>query len=454
MSFTALLWVVLYCSAIVLSFLNPIFGALGYLLEYYMRPELKWWGDELPQLRYNLIISIVLGGTFLLRRGSLREMVPTPNPALRWLLILGCVMIGVTATVAVDGPTSVDWATQWTKMAIILPLLLVGVIRTPGSFNAFIAAHMLGAFWWGWDAWMDPKRAQGRLLNIGSGDTLNDNGAAAHLLTVLPFAVLYLLTEKDKRLRAAALLALPFVINTLILCNSRGSMIALGAALGVSVFLVRTGYRLRLVGAAIGVAALLFSLADTTFITRQQSTADYENDGSAQQRLITWKGAYRLIKERPFGAGGRGFHLLSPIYIPEIVEAHEGDLRAPHNTYVMVLSEWGIPGMIAFTGFYAAAFVMLRRIKRRAGGGDHTFYYWRAFSIQLALVAFLVAAVFTDRLYAEAGYWMVGLTYALYRMQITQYAEDSRQTVTTATESGAQGEPAAWPAVTAEGRYA
>ena len=67
---------------------------------------------------------------------------------------------------------------------------MYGVLRSRSGFNAFITAHMLGAFWWGWNAYTDPKRAEGRLLNIGSGDSLNDNAAAAHLLSVLPFALI------------------------------------------------------------------------------------------------------------------------------------------------------------------------------------------------------------------------------------------------------------------------
>ena len=63
MSITALLWVTLYCAAVIVAVANPLFGALGYLPESYMRPELKWWGDELPVLRYNLIISLVVAGT-------------------------------------------------------------------------------------------------------------------------------------------------------------------------------------------------------------------------------------------------------------------------------------------------------------------------------------------------------------------------------------------------------
>ena len=72
---------------------------------------------------------------------------------------------------------------------------------------------------------------------------------------------------------------------------------------------------------------------------------------------------------------------------------------------------------------------MLRRVKSSMNPRENGFYYWRALAIQLALVAFLVAATFTDRLYAEAGYWMVSLSYALYRMQRADIAE-ATQTVT------------------------
>jgi hypothetical protein len=446
MSFTAVFWAVLYCLGIVAAFLvNPVFAAVGYLLEYYMRPELKWWGDELPVLRYNLIMAMVLGVTFFLHRGHLRELVRVPNPSMRWLIALAVVMMFVTATVAVSPDTSWNWSVQWFKMAFIFPLLLVGVLRTRGTFDAFIAAHMLGAFWWGWDAWNDPQREAGRLINIGSGDTLNDNAASAHLLTVLPFAVVYLLVAKDKRLRAIGLLSLPFVVNTLILCNSRGSMVGLGAALVASIFLVRSGNRLRMAGAAIGMALMVLLLADDPFLTRQQTTANYQEDSSSQQRLESVRGALRLVRDRPLGAGGRGFHLLSPIYIPDIVEAHGGDLRAPHNTWAMVASEWGILGLICYLGIYISAFVVLRRVKRAALFEADSFYYWRALAIQLALIAFLVASTFTDRLYAEAGYWMVSLSYALYRIRLSDVAEAARAPVPVAQPEAPRGAAAMWP---------
>jgi hypothetical protein len=417
---------------------------LGYLQEYYLRPELHWWGRELPKLRWNLIISMVFGFTFWLRRSSLRPMKSPPNPAIPWLLSLNLLMLFISVTIAANPTLSWSWTIQWIKLAVIFPLLVIGVVRSRGNFNAFAAAHMLGAFWWGWDSWLDPKRKAGRLESVGSGDTQDDNGASAHLLTVLPFIAIYLLTEKDKRLRAIALLAAPFVINTLILCNSRGATLGLAAAMGASLFLIRRGYRIRLAAAVVATAATFFYLADATFINRQQTTAEYKEDSSAIQRLISWQAGWELIKDHPFGTGGRGFHTLSPIYIPEIVDLHGGEQRAPHNTYVMVASEWGIVGTICFVGFISSVFLMLRRIKAKAVAPDQQFFYWRALAIQLSLIGILVAATFTDRLYAEAPYWMAALAGALYRIQATELAEAAEAEKATAQPGAVVG---AQPAV-------
>jgi hypothetical protein len=175
-----------------------------------------------------------------------------------------------------------------------------------------------------------PKREAGRLVDIGSGDSLNDNGAAAHLLTILPFALILLLTEKsDKRVRAVALVATPLIINTIILCNSRGAIVGIVAALFAALLLIRSGYRTRLIGAGVITVVAFLALADQQFLDRQQSTTSYEDDGSAHQRLETWKGGRQLVLDRPFGAGGKGFHLLSPVYIPSIVTMHGGTCALP-----------------------------------------------------------------------------------------------------------------------------
>jgi hypothetical protein len=115
----------------------------------------------------------------------------------------------------------------------------------------------------------------------------------------------------------------------------------------------------------------------------------------------------------------------------------------------MVGSEWGFAGLISFVGIFGSTFVMLRRVKREAG--DDSFYFYRATALQCALIASLIAATFTDRLYGEAMYWMTGLSYALYRMQRTDQQEQLTA-ATTAIASANAATGAAEPAYMAHGR--
>jgi O-antigen ligase len=151
---------------------------------------------------------------------------------------------------------------------------------------------------------------------------------------------------------------------------------------------------------------------------RQQTTTQAD-DGSTQSRLVAWRGGLRLIAERPFGAGGGGFHHLSPRYIPGLTEFRSTGRMAPHNSWVLVASEWGLVGLGLFLAFITSTVLTLRRVRRRCSDGDEFFFY-RSVAIQVAFAGTLVAATFSDRFYGESIYWMAALAVALERIQYTR----------------------------------
>lgn len=412
-------WLVTYVSGLLASFVQPVFGVYTYLFEYYLRPPLHWWGKGyLPLLRWNFIAAAVASAAFILRRGSLKDIGKASATPGALLVALAGVMM-VVQLFAVNRELSWLSITEYLKL-ILFHGLIVGNLRSVAAFDGFIAMHMLGAGWWGFEAWRNPRREAGRLANVGSGDTWSDNFAAAHLLTVIPFIVVYLLLHKDKRLKAIAGVTAPFVINVFILCNSRGATVGLLAGAMVAVLIARSGHRIRMLAAGAALAAGFFALADPEFIARQQTTTRYEEDGSAQQRFATWQGGLRLLAERPLGTGGKGYEELSPVYVPEVVEAM-GEKRAPHNTFVLVASEWGIQGLFLYLSFQASLFYLARQVRKRATSGD--IWYYRAVALEVSMVAMLVSSMFSDRLYGEAPYWIAGLVVALHRLQTHELAQ-------------------------------
>lgn len=408
-----LVWLLIYCASLVRSFVDPVYGLVGYLFEYYLRPSLHWWGLPLPDLRWNMTISIVTAVTYFLNRASLSQQRTERNKALPFLLAIMLLMVVIT-------PMAASMDRSWARVVLFskivaIYLLISQIVRTRKGFDTVVAMHIAGATWWGWEQYLDPRRDASRLANVGSADTLGDNLAAAHLLTVIPFIFVYLLTAKDKLLRALAVVATPLVVNLFILCNSRGGMLGLLFAGLCSFALAKRGHRTRLVAAAVLVGAVFWTLADPEFKARQQTTFDYGKEATAVERLESWQGGWNLIMDHPFGAGGEGYEVLSPAYITDIVNAHNGAERAPHNTYVLVLAEWGFPGMALYIAFIVATFVMLQRVRQRALPHDPGLFY-RAFAIQVGLLGTMVAATFSDRFYGESFYWMCALAAALYRM--------------------------------------
>jgi hypothetical protein len=414
-------WLIVYFGGMVASFINPVYGVLAYLFEYYLRPALHWWGRPLPDWRWNFIIGCVALAAFLIRRTSLPEMPRLKNPAVLWLIaLIGC--MALVTTWAVVPATSWDDTIAFAKLLIIYGLM-IGTVRSQRMFDAVMATHIAGAGWWGWQAYVDPRRVSGRLLNIGSGDTLNDNLAAAHLLTVLPILCVYALTAKDKRLRILAIVAAPFIVNTFILCNSRGATVGLAVAFLLAMLLARPGHRIRMFGVAVAVAVMFYALADPQFIERQQTITD---EDAGAERIETWQGAWRLLTDHPFGVGGGGFEYLSPVYIPNVVEQHDGEVRSVHNTYLLIVTEWGIQGLIFFCGFIVTTFWMLNRVRKRSRAVDDGCYY-RSVAIQLALAGTLTAAIFSNRFFGESIYWMCGLAVALCRVHALELGAEATE---------------------------
>lgn len=419
MSKMAIFWLAMYFGNLAGGLRHPIFPMVAYLTFYYMPPHLNWWGrNTLPDLRYSLLASAVIVVSILVARSNMEPLKDERNPALVWLMAWGANSVAVTMW-ALNAARSWIYTVACLKL-VLLYALIPAVVRTPVHFDTFATVHVVGAAYWGYKAWDNPKRSAGRLAEVGGPDTQNDNQAAGHLLTVLPFAALYVLTERRRKwLRLVHLVAGAFVLNVFILCNSRGATVGLIAAGLAAIMLAGKGKRLRLTAAAIGGALAVLLIADPEYIERQQTTTNAE-DGAAQSRKVMWAAGIEVIKDYPLGGGGRTFHILSPKYIPEIVEASEATERSPHNTYIQLATDWGLQGAFLFFGFMFATLRILHRIRRRAP--QNAWYYYRSLTIELALIGTMTAAFFSNRLLGESIYWMCALAFALYRIQSTELA--------------------------------
>jgi O-antigen ligase len=92
-------------------------------------------------------------------------------------------------------------------------------------------------------------------------------------------------------------------------------MIGLAVGLLAALGSIKSAHRFRLIGAGVVLVAMFLGLADPEFISRQQTSKNFETESTAVERFASWKGGLNLIKDHPFGAGGSGYFLLSSEYI-------------------------------------------------------------------------------------------------------------------------------------------
>lgn len=429
MSLHSIAFIVVYITGCIVTLSNPFYGLITYLFEFYNSPNFRWWGDELPHLRWSLMIATITLVSFIINGRTLKKIKMFERSQIIWLAMLLVYMSIITMTSAVSREGSQYFLEKFFKLFILL-ILIARLVRTENQFRIFIWAHIIGAFLIGWEATMNTQMSGVRLSTkgIAAADIIDDNFMSLHLLTTLPFiGTLFLAGKKWEKI--ASIIIAPFIINTMILSSSRGAFLSLIVAVIFYVVLIKGRIRLKAVVCVMLAGVLFFYLTDERFWTRQDTItqeAIFQEGEEGNERILYWKAAIRIIKDNPFGVGGEGYDMLTPQYIPEITLRHN-DYRTVHNTYLLVASEWGIPGFICFMGFLLSTIIMLHR-QRSLHGDTKSNYYIQSINVEVAIIGFLFGCIFVNRLYAEVLYWLMGISIALNNIIRNKLEEERTDT--------------------------
>jgi O-antigen ligase len=175
----------------------------------------------------------------------------------------------------------------------------------------------------------------------------NDLGAFFSEFIFIPL-VLYFM-EKNL-LKRAVFLSIAVIVGVgCIFTYSRASWIGLAVGL-IAYFGRRTKAGLLLVAA---LAFLLLPLLPASVVGRWQMTRDAETgkvEASGQMRLDVWNEGIRLIEENPLtGVGFNRFRY--EVRLKNFSNMH----LEPHNAYIKVAAEEGIPALLAFIFLLVAA---------------------------------------------------------------------------------------------------
>lgn len=412
-------FLILYTVGLILTITIDIsWGLALYELIYFIFPVNRWW-YTLPRFRYTFLLGIILIILFIAKKKNFTNLGSSLYPLAKWLLL----MIGLMLIISFYAV----WPDQHFRFLEIQIKQLVFIyiaynsIDTDDKFERLTWAFIIGSFYIAYIATGMPRNSFGRIEGIGMPDGRDSNTTAAVLVTAIPLLCDYIMRGNITK-KIISLLMITYIFNGVILLNSRGAVLALGACLAYFTFqllrkkMIPLNQKMIIAILLIGTVSIFLYLADPTFWSRMSTLETVKAGQGGATRTNFWMAAWNLAKQRPFGVGARGFEFLSPNILPAIWLSKTGT-RAIHSLYFEALAEFGYPGLILLAGFIGTTFHNLYRVSQRAIERDNIDKFIRATALQSAFIGFLVSSIFLNRLYAEDFYWLMlfaAIQYKLY----------------------------------------
>jgi O-antigen ligase len=329
--------VLLYPLTFVVSLVNPRWGFIGLLITMLVRPA-----ERLPSLAGFPGFELVLVGLILgmaLHLNSLAKPDARQDTLIAWLFCLSILGLLIQARGEL-----VDETKEFIS-AIIIYVFATRLIRNKSDLLTLffwlsavtvgLAVEATHSFLTDPDSpFTDP--ASGRMQGLGYYGNPNEFGKL--MCTAIPLFGIFLFASKSLILRLVALAGIAVMLTAVGLTQSRTCFVAVGI-IAVAPFLVsaNSGLVKRVVIIGIVGIGLLYvvSLLPGPLQERTQSIMAFNSDESFQGRTRSWGQGLQMVSWYPLYGVGKGQWY-----------AYHG--LAPHNSFVQIMAEMGIPGIIVF----------------------------------------------------------------------------------------------------------
>ncbi|WP_338898226.1 O-antigen ligase family protein [Streptomyces sp. TG1A-60] len=344
---------------------------------------------------------------------------PLPRTA---ALVLGLPVLGlaVAALGSYSPEAGIAGMGRYLQIFVLVPAAVLLLIRGPGDFR-LLAWSFVGLAGWqgavGVHQYVTRTGAsfQGEQIRaVGTFGPQDVMGMATVVGIGLVCAFGLALGRTSVRQRAVALACALALLLPLAMSFSRGAWIA--TAVTCAVQLVLAGLRRALTVAAVVAATgvvLVGGLGVGTAMLQERIDSITQvtdaPDQSVADRFTMWAAATDMWREHPLtGVGLKGFPEYRDAYAsPALSSGSDTEgagaayrrqpLLSPHSMYLLVLSEQGLLGLMAFAGSWLALLVcVLRATVRARASGPH--------GLDCGLVACgLLVWQLTDFVYADIG---------------------------------------------------
>jgi putative inorganic carbon (HCO3(-)) transporter len=252
-----------------------------------------------------------------------------------------------------------------------------------------------------------------------SGPIGDPNFFAQLLVLLVPLALDRALAEPRRSRRLAAWYAAAIMAASVVFTFSRGGVLALGVV--VLLMLLRRQHQGGQ-GLPVGRAALAVPFLPSGYLDRlntlgQVGTVESTTDVSIRGRTAEAGAAWAMFMDQPLtGVGLGNFSGHYQEYARSLgIEVKRVD-RQPHNLFLEVAAETGIPGLFAFAALIGGALFATATARRRWRAAGREAEAGLAYAVGAALVGWLATSAFLHLDFARPWWLLMGIAFALPRL--------------------------------------
>ncbi len=418
MSLTALIYLALYAFGLFKTlFDRPIYGLYTYFFAFYAYAPGRWWGQDLPDLRWSLLAALVTMVALVIR--SKEEKLVWFKFSENKIFLVFVLYVALQSFWALNFNVHKEYVILAIKF-LCLFFIIQNCVKTDKDIVGFILINLVGSCYYSYLGMF--VHTSGRLEGLGTPGMESANQLGQHMATVLIFSGYLLFCLRGAKWFIVAMLAV-ILLNGVFLTESRGVIIGLGGAAIFSLFLIPNFARRTFLTYALLAVFASSALVGPQLVERFKSmsgkTETEEVDKSASSRLVIVKAQLEMFLSSPIvGHGHRGTLLLSNIYIPEEYMTNLGEgqtARASHNFIMSLLVDHGLIGfslyiMLFFKvlskGYYAAHL--------KVSSDDAKLLALVLTGLAVSLVCFYVAGLGSNNKKLEIDIWIYALAPLLF----------------------------------------
>jgi O-antigen ligase len=382
-------------------------------LTLFFTPQILQLFPSLEGYQIAKVTSITVMLMFLISRGSWSSRVRL-GQAPQLMCIIGLLVLAtLTMPLAEWRSGSFHYITDVYIKNVIFVYLLAQAVRSDRDCRVVAGVLTLGstllvlAILTGVGplavAKTDPNR-----LSIGG--TYDSNDLALLFVVTIPFAF-FLLKPSRPLVRLFLMGSIVLMLIGMLKTGSRGGFLGL-LAIGALIFLrgSRQARKYTLITIALG-AALFAAAAPASYWERIGTIYNYQEDYNVNEetgRLTIWKAGLEMIAERPLtGIGIACFN-----YAEGRIN-HSKLQQSPHNSFIQVTAELGLPGGFLFLAIIFCSVRMARRVRRALQAIDSQ-SIWFASAVEVGFLGFLVSGFFLSHAYSAIFCFLAGIGAVLH----------------------------------------